>query len=73
MWAGKASVFGPFGLFSEERKQNIWGWFVPPREEEGKSLFFLCRGLHLAKADQGLAGGGGKAWETQDHFPTGWL
>ena len=36
MWAGEASVFGPFGLCKEEQKQNIWGWFVASRKQEEK-------------------------------------
>lgn len=44
-------MFGPFGLFKEEQKQNIWGWFVASRKQEKKNSSFSAEGL-----PHGLAG-----------------
>ena len=58
---GEASVFGPFGPFREERKQNIWGWFVAAKKQEEKSPPSVQRGCLKIDLIRGVAESGGKA------------
>lgn len=61
-------MFGPFGLFSEERKQNIRGWFAAPRKQGEKTPLSMQRGC-LGKEAWGCRSGWEGMRDTRRSFP----
>lgn len=76
LWAGKASAYGPLGLFKEEWKQNIWGVVCCFKAKKKKRpTSFSAESLPQQSLGPWvlLEQVWGATGDTGDHFPTALL